>query len=114
MINQVPEAIKFFEDDLEKTFAHIKARSKVLAEKKEFEEIDTENSNLTPEEAKAFKTFPKHFQEALLANDMEKINESFAKMGKEESERVMAECQRVGLIKVLDDDEAKQVMDSNQ
>jgi cell division cycle protein 37 len=115
MMSGNQEAIMFFEDDLNKTFSHIQERCKILAANKQKEpEWNENNSNLNKEEAEAFKTFPKHFQQALLSNDMTKINESFKMMGETEANRVMELCQKVGLISVLSEDEAKKMMEQDK
>jgi hypothetical protein len=111
MLQGGPDAVAIFEQDLDQTFQRIRDRCVVLREKSK--DLDETNTNLTPEQAKAFKTFPKYFQDALLANDMDKINEAFSLMDEETSKRVMDECQRTGLISVLSEEEAKQYLDQD-
>jgi hypothetical protein len=101
-----------FQTDVENSYSRIKERSKVLKERTS--EIDSENSNLTPEQAEVFKTFPKYFQDALVANDIEKINDAFSRMDKAESDAVMKKCQETGLITVLNEEEAAEYMEKEE
>ena len=114
MMSGQKEAVQFFEEDLERTFAHLKERSKVLAEKHRSDKLSPENSNLTPDQAKVFVTFPKYFQDAFMSADMDEINAAFAKMGQEEAKRVMEECQRTGLIQVMSQDEANTLIEKEK
>lgn len=117
MTSGIAEAVRLFESDVESSYARVKERAAVLREKRESradEGVTAENSNLTPEQAEAFNTFPKVFQDALMSNDMDKINDAFNLMGKEEAEEVMKKCQDTGLIAVLSEDEAKQYMDADE
>ncbi len=62
-------AVEIFETDLGATFSRVCERAKVLREKrKEPEHIDDSNSNLTPEQAEAFNSFPKYFQGTTLSH----------------------------------------------
>lgn len=61
-----------------------------------------------------FKMFPQHFQDALYSNDINQINSSFAKMPKEQADKVMADCQRTGLISILSDEEAKRMVAADE
>ncbi|KAI3637450.1 hypothetical protein MIR68_004099 [Amoeboaphelidium protococcarum] len=110
MTGEAKEPLALFEQDLESTYNHVKERSKILKAKQNSKDLDEDNSNLTPEQAVVFKTFPKHFQDAMYSGDMNKINESFGKMTEEESARVMADCQKTGLISVLSEEESKQYL----
>ena len=70
-----------FEVDVQSTWNRLQERSEVLRKnrtEKNTDSLDETNSNLTPEQAAVFRTFPKYFQEALFANDMEKINDFWA------------------------------------
>ena len=117
MISGGPQPQRSFEEDVEQSYVRLRDRVKVLrAEgklpaKKEFTE---ENSNLTPEQAVVFRTFPKIFQEALMEGDMELINQAFSKMDKKKAEQIMQQCQKTGLITVLSEDEAKKMMEEDE
>lgn len=100
-----------FQKDVEAAFERIKERSKYLKEKES--NLTPENSNLQPKEAEAFASFPKHFQQALISNDIQKVNESFAMMSKEEADAVMKKCQESGLIQVLSEEEAAKYVEEN-
>lgn len=106
-------AISLFSSDLKAMVDRITERSAVLVaeKKKTADELDEENSNLTPEQSVAFKSFPKFFQDALLSNDLNSINDAFAKMSKEESDEIMEKCQSTGLIRMLDEQEATSMLD---
>jgi ribosomal protein S20 len=104
------ESLAIFGTDLEDTFSRIKRRCHELREKAKDKEVNEENSNLTPEQAEAFKTFPKYFQDALLSNDMDAINNAFEQMDEQLSQEVMEKCQTTGLIRVLDKEEADKII----
>ena len=107
MIQGGPQVHALFDEDLARQFDHIKKRCEILKGKEK--QLDEENSNLTPEQAAVFQTFPKHFQEALLANDINKINEAFDGMSEEQSKEIMEQCQKTGLISVLSEDEVQKL-----
>lgn len=109
MMTGGPMPLQVFQTDVESSYGRIKERSKVLKERTA--EVDSENSNLTSEQAEAFKAFPKYFQDALLSNDIDKINDAFSRMDKSESEAVMKKCQETGLITVLSEEEAAEYVE---
>lgn len=108
MIQGNPTATAAFQQEVEASYTRLRDRCAVLAAEGKLDKmaksstasspdhIDEDNSNLTAEQAAAFRTFPKQFQEALMENDMELINAAFDAMGKEEAERVMKQCQDTG------------------
>lgn len=114
MTQNGPEPIKIFEQDVEATYTRIRERCVVLRQKKESSEITEENSNLTPEQATAFKSFPKFFQDALMSNEMDKINEAFSKMDEATAKTVMDKCQETGLIAILSEEEAAKYMNESE
>jgi cell division cycle protein 37 len=111
MLSGGPAAVQVFETDLEGTYARIRERSKILRDKRkqESDQLDENNSNLTPEQSEAFNAFPKYFQDALFSNDIDQINAAFAKMDETLAADVMAKCQATGLISLLSEEEAQQM-----
>lgn len=112
MIHGGPAAVQVFEQDFAQTYDRIHKRC--IEMKNKDKELDDSNSNLTPEQAVAFKSFPKVFQQALMANDMNKINEAFAAMDEKTAKEVMDKCQSTGLISVLSDDQAKEYIQADE
>jgi cell division cycle protein 37 len=107
-----------FNEDVEKTYAHIKKRCVVI--RKEREEREKKRQEIAkgdpnepveievPEDAteyerkraEAFRTFPPPFQRALLSGDLDKLNEVLSTMDSEEAERVLELCKSTGLLEI--------------
>jgi cell division cycle protein 37 len=107
-------ALQVFEADFDQTWKRIQERCRVLKQKDEEKEYDESNSNLTPEQAAVFKTFPKDFQKAMISGEVEQINAAFSKMSEEQYKEVMEQCQKCGLISVLSKEEADAMVEQEK
>jgi len=102
-----PAAVQLFEKDVESTLDRLRSRVTTL-ESKPLHITASEENNMSQEEADAFNSFPRVFQDALQAGDMAEIDRVLKELDTEESNRIMTACTKTGLIKFLNEEEVQQ------